>query len=208
MQRGYRRGSADQTYHVPMAQVTVFVDDAVRGTLPAVCVKDGVGTSSQMVVQDELGDRSGLGVAWLLLLLGPLGWIGLLVMLVARGGRGEVLTVQLPMSDAAHDRLRMARRGRMLAALVAVVAGLVALFAATSSSGADGGAVSARALTLVAIVVLVGAVVALLVADRRATSSTVRIDLDASRRWVTLTRVHPSFVAACQAHESRQSHRA
>jgi hypothetical protein len=35
----------------------------------------------------------------------------------------------------------------------------------------------------------------------------VGVTLDASRRWVTLTNVHPQFVAACQAHEATQAHR-
>ena len=31
------------------------------------------------------------------------------------------------------------------------------------------------------------------------------VDLDASRRWVTLSDVHPEFITACHAHEQRQA---
>lgn len=186
-----------------MAQATVFVDDAVRGTLPSICVKDGVATTDQLVVQDELGDRSSLGVGWLLLLLGPLGWIGLLLMMVSRSGRGELLTVKLPMSDLAYQRLRAARRLRTASAAAAVGVVVVALLAAPS--GGFGG--SGRIYAVVAVAALVAAVVTLLVADARVTAGTVQVDLDASRRWVTFSRVHPTFAAACQAQEQRQSQR-
>ena len=35
-------------------------------------------------------------------------------------------------------------------------------------------------------------------ADQRLTKASVGVDLDASRRWVTLRRVHPDFAAACR----------
>jgi hypothetical protein len=188
-----------------MAQVTVFVDDAVRGTLPGVCVKDGVPTTDSMTVQDELGDRAGLGVAWLLLLLGPIGWIGLLFMLASRGGRGEVLTIRVPMSEVAYQRLRAARRLRAVSATVVIISSIMALwFAATPT---DGGLTSSKVVAITAVAAVVIGVVVLLVADHRARHGTIGVDLDASRRWVTLVDVHPAFVAACQAHEQRQPQR-
>ncbi|MGQ0830433.1 MAG: hypothetical protein ACT4OV_02030 [Microthrixaceae bacterium] len=192
-----------------MAEVTVFVDDAVRGTLPSVCVKDGVATADQLAVRDELfrdGDRAGLGVAWLLLLLGPLGWIGLLLMLISRGQRGEVLTVQVPMTEAAYQRLRAARRLGRNALVVGVVSGGVAVMAAGSALG-NADAIASRTFALLAGLTLVGAIVARFVADRRERNATIGVDLDASRRWVTLSRVHPAFAAACQAHHQRQVER-
>jgi len=188
-----------------MAQVTVFVDDAVRGTLPGVCVKDGVATTDSITVQDELGDRAGLGVAWLLLLLGPLGWIGLLFMLGSRGGRGEVLTIHVPMSEVAFHRLRAARRVRAVAATVVIVASVMAFWSAATPT--DGGLTTAKVVALTSVVVLAIGLVVLLIADHRARHGTVGVDLDASRRWVTLLDVHPAFVAACQAHEQRQPQR-
>jgi len=66
---------------IGMSNVTVFVDDAVEGTLPAVCARDGVPTDSSLRRHDDVGDRAGLGVAWLLLLAGPIGWLGLVSLL-------------------------------------------------------------------------------------------------------------------------------
>lgn len=186
-----------------MAHVAVFVDDAVRGTLPGVCVKDGVATADQMVVRDEVGDRAVLGLAWLLLLAGPLGWLGLLIMSTARSGRGEVLTVQVPMSEQAYQRLLAGRRLRRRAVLVGVLGGLLALVALTSSNTTTGDAFQWRALGLIAALAVVGAILTLFIADHRLRNATIQVDLDASRRWVTLSRVHPAFVAACQAHEQR-----
>lgn len=188
-----------------MATVTVFVDDAVRGTLPGVCVKDGVPTRDSMTVQDVMGDRAGLGVAWLLLLLGPLGWIGLLVMLVSRGARGEVLTICVPMSEGAYQRLRAARRVRAVAVTVVIAGSIAALWFAGTPTG--GGLSSAKVLAIASVTAAVVGLVVLLVADHRARHGTVGVDLDASRRWVTLSGVHPAFVAACEAHEQHQSRR-
>jgi hypothetical protein len=190
-----------------MAQVTVFVDDAVRGTLPAVCVKDGVATADRLVIRDEAGNRTGLGVAWLLLLLGPPGWLGLLLISFTRGRRPDVLTVELPMSEPAYQRVRAARRLRRCAAVAGSVAGIVAVVALTTSDGTPGDSLQWKAIGLLAGLVVVASIVALFVAERRCTHATVSIELDASRRWVTISRVHPAFTAACHAHEQRQRQR-
>lgn len=182
---------------------TVFVDDAVRGSLRPVCVKDGVATADHLVVREELGDRAGLGVAWVLLLLGPLGWIGLLLISAGRSARGEVLTVQVPMSEAAYQRLRAARRLGRNALIVGVVATIVAAMTLGPALG-DPGAPASRTLALVACLTLVGAIITRGMAEHRGRKATVQVDLDASRRWVTLSGVHPAFAAACEAHEQRQ----
>lgn len=62
-----------------MADVTVFVDTAVLGRLPPICVKEGSPTADRLTVQSHVSGGTGLGVAWLLVLLGPLGWLGLIV---------------------------------------------------------------------------------------------------------------------------------
>ena len=111
-----------------MASVTVFVDDAVLGDLPPVCVIDGVMTDDVLTFSQQMGDRSGLGVAWLLLLIGPLGWLGLIVISAFRRS-GELLTVTLPFSEAAYRRRVKAERARLLASVV-TVALLIAAFAA------------------------------------------------------------------------------
>lgn len=187
-----------------MTSVMVFVDDAVRGTLPDVCAKDGVPTHDRMVVRDELGDRAGLGVAWLLLLFGPIGWLGLLLIAFSRGARGEVLTVQVPMSEPAYTRLKAARRMQRVGLTVAVAA-FVAWFITTA--GASLGELEDRMVFLAIVAALVGGIVSVLVGEARVRAGSVQVDLDASRRWVTLSRVHPAFVAACQAHEQRQPQR-
>lgn len=212
MPGGYRRpGAAGHTLladpGVTMAQVTVFVDDAVRGTLPGICAKDGIPTADRIVVRDELGDRAGLGVAWLLLLAGPLGWLGLILISVARSGRREVLTVRLPLCEAAYQRMRGARRLRRWAVVVGVLGGVLALVAMTAPADSPGDAAPLRVIGLLAGLAVIGAIVALFLADRRLRGSTVGIDLDASRRWVTITAVHPAFAAACQAQEQQQPSR-
>jgi hypothetical protein len=168
------------------------VDRAVQGHLPGVCVVDGVDTRDTLAVRHEVGDGARLGVAWLLLLFGPLGWIGLLLVAASKSGRAEALTVRLPYSAAARGRLWAARRQRNLgyalvaaAAVVAVavvVAGLWAPFA-TVALAAAAGALAVGATELVR-------------AWWRLAGLRVGVELDASRRWVTLRAVHPRFAAA------------
>jgi hypothetical protein len=188
-----------------MAAVTVFVDDAVRGTLPGVCAKDGVATSSGLTIRDQLGDRGGMGVAWLLLLAGPIGWFALVVLSVSRGGRREVLTVQVPLSEPAYERLRRARRRQTLWLAVAVVSVIAVLALLVTAGDTD---LLDQAALLFAGGLAVAGVVGLIATDIRLRQARIVVDLDASRRWVTLSDVHPAFVAACQAHEARQGQRA
>jgi hypothetical protein len=175
-----------------MADVTVFVDRAVQGDLPRVCVIDGVDTADSLAVRQEIGDGASLGVAWLLLLAGPLGWIGLLVVALYRSGRAEVLTVRLPYSAAAYARLQEARRQRRIGwGLVAagIVAGLVVAVAGLWTAFATlviGAAVAAGAWGLVEVAR----------SWWRLPRLSVGVELDASRRWVTLRSVHPRFAAA------------
>lgn len=170
-----------------MAEATVFVDDAVLGRLPAVCVKEGVETVDSLTVRYRVGGTSGLGIAWLLLLAGPLGWIGLLVVAAARRS-ADTLTVRLPFSEAAYRRMRSARRESWIfgpATLVLLLVTLVALGHDDVLLGVGSGA-----LCLLAAVRLG-------VALYRLFNCSVAVDLDASRRWVTLRRVHPLFAQCC-----------
>ena len=66
-----------------------------------------------------------LGIAWLLLLGGPVGWLGLLLYAILR--REESLTVRLPYCDAAYNELVQARRMRRNAGMATVVFALAAL---------------------------------------------------------------------------------
>jgi hypothetical protein len=185
-----------------MASVTVFVDDAVRGTLPHVCARDGVPTGDALRRNQEVGNPAGLGVAWLLLLAGPIGWIALVAIALSRGGRPEQLSVHLPMSASAYARLRAARsvRDRSVLLLVAAcVSGLLLAIADRTTLTQFG---------LVAAIVVGGvALVTCIVGSVRCDRERVGVVLDASRRWVTLSNVHPQFAAACEAHVARQPHR-
>lgn len=91
------------------AQVTVFVDDAVLGRLPPICVKSGLPTDDTLTLRARVGDASRLGVAWLLVLAGPLGWLGLAILAATRRP-SETLTVELPLSEAAYGQLQQAKR--------------------------------------------------------------------------------------------------
>ncbi len=181
----------------------VFVDDAVRGTLPGICVKDGVPTSDGLTLRTELGDRAGMGVAWLLLFAGPFGWLALLLIASSRGGRREVLTVQVPMSEPAYQRRRAAQRMQNVW-LATAVGGAIGVLVALASFG---GQPLGRALALLAAGAVVAGVIGLITNERRARDERIVVDLDASRRWVSLGGVHPEFVAACLAQEQRQAQR-
>jgi hypothetical protein len=187
-----------------MSSVTVFVDDAVRGTLPGVCAKEGVATSSGMTIHSELGDRAGMGVAWLLLLAGPIGWFALLLISMSRGGRREVLTVQVPLSEPPYQRLRTARRMHNVwigVTVVSVVAVLVSLVTVADPS------LLGRAGFFLAAGLAITGVIGLIANESSLRRARIVVDLDASRRWVTLSDVHPAFIAACQAQEQRQGQR-
>jgi hypothetical protein len=109
-----------------MASAMVFVDDAVLGRLPPVCAKTGIATVDRLIVTVPVGRSEGLGIAWLLILAGPIGWLGVLIDASAR--RQELLTVRLPYCDAAYNELARARRVRRGAGFAS------ALFAVAFSS--------------------------------------------------------------------------
>jgi hypothetical protein len=173
-----------------MAAVTVFVDDAVRGNMPKVCARTGVPTSKRLTIHQDL--TGGLGAAWVLVFFGPLGWLVLL--LVAASRRRSTLTVRIPYADAELGAyIRTARRSVHLAIATGVL--LLAVFGA-----AFGLALSDPSpMVLAGLGVLVVGGLAVLVNGALARRMLVGVDLDASGRWVRLTRVHPAFAAACDA---------
>lgn len=173
-----------------MAEVTVFVDDAVQGHLPNVCAKDGVATTSRLRSTTTVGSSTRSGVLWLLLFVGPLGWLVLLVLLAARSP-ADSLTVELPFSNRAYARYAAAKRlsTRSLLAGFAGAGGLF-LLTAWANLGLSGG--------LLTVGVVVGALVVAFVGEWRRARASVAVELDASRRWVTLGGVHPDFAAACR----------
>jgi hypothetical protein len=174
-----------------MANVTVFVDDAVLGNLPSVCVIDGVLTDDELTFTQQVNNRTGLGVAWLLVLAGPLGWLGLIVIAAFRQS-GETLTVTLPLSEAVYLRRVQAERARLWAGLV-TVAMAIAAFVCLAQRTADY-RLLAVGLAFIGCVTLSKVIVE----TRKVQRATVRLQLDASRRWLTLCGVHEYFANAVQ----------
>ena len=177
-----------------MAEAVVFVDDAVRGRLPSLCTKDGTPTTDWLRVHEGVGGNGGPGIAWLLLLAGPLGWLVLLAISVLRDRR-EVLHVELPYSEAAYQRMVAARRSlRIFGAVALASTGALAFGVVLRTAPVLPG----RPLFLLLVVVACVGLVMTINASRRLDAASVGVSLDASRRWVTLSGVHPAFAAAAK----------
>lgn len=171
-----------------MAAVSVFVDDAVRGRLPLVCAKTGEPADVVVRMQHPVGGGMS-GWALLLLLLGPIGLAALVLLAVATPGR-EYLTVRIPETEGSYAReksLERFRLGALLAAPVVALCGVV-----------YPGMFPAMWFALAASLLVAGLVLHGLV-SREA----IGVHLDASRRWVTLTGVHPAFVEAVEVQGAR-----
>lgn len=181
-----------------MAAVTVFVDDAVLGRLPYLCAKTGAPGEGLLTIHHPVGGQTRLGIWWLLLLAGPLGWLALMFLMWTTADNGETLTIQVPWTETAqhdHDQARERRRNRWLVSL-----GLVLAAGVASGIGSEvelAGEMTA-VLLIVAAVFGVAAVVGSLAVDRTA----IGVQLDASRRWVTLRGVHPDFAHAVELSRS------
>ncbi len=172
---------------LPVATVEVFVDDAVRGRLPRVCVKTGTAADGKLRIDQE---RGGVGFAGLLVFLGPIGWV-VLAMLLVGAGRREVLTVRLPYSEAAVDHEMGIRRLRFRSALI--VAGAVLGMVLVGVTGR----MTPDRFDLCSFLVSMAALFSA-VQHVRLVRLRVGVDLDASRRWVTLSGVHPEFARAVE----------
>jgi hypothetical protein len=189
-----------------MAWVTVFVDDAVCGRLPPVCAKTGRPSDGRLAVSHDVRGASSVSTAWMLLLLQfpPVGWLILLVLALANPRQSEWLTVELPWSTEAMHRLRAVRalrRNLWLGAVVSLVGGFLALVAMGRAGAGELSAYRLGALALAAT--LVACVIGALVAEWRVGQASVAVDLDASRRWVTLRGVAPELAQAVRARHSR-----
>jgi len=168
-----------------MAAVSVFVDDAVRGRLPLVCAKTG--EPADLVIRIRKPIRGLSSLAALLVLLGPLGWLAFVLVSIFGPGQ-EYLTVRLPEADASYRREKQLERFRLTALVAAVVVPLCGLVLPGN---------------LPALWLAVGAafLVAAIGLHLTVLRQNIGISLDASRRWVTLTGVHPTFVHAVQIQE-------
>jgi hypothetical protein len=175
-----------------MGAVTVFVDDAVQGHLPMVGVTDGAPADGLQRIQQSIGGASGW--AFLLIFLGPIGWIVLLAVL-AIGGRTRQFTVRLPYTYDGLRRERTRLRAAVGAGLVMVasaIAWFVAVVGPTPRSN------TRETLMLLLGAVALGALPVTIVLGWMYSYARPGIELDASGRWVTLRRVHPTFVTACE----------
>jgi len=158
--------------------VRVRVGDALAGRLPRVCCMTGARAEgfAPIVVPKRLG------VAWLLLLAGPVG----VLVLAAIWPRVRVrYLVRLPMSAVAFARMHALQVRRLWCGWLGAL-GVVATFGLLW-------------VPPIALVVFVASVVAIVVAVQAhlvlpwTFPSAV---VDATGRWVTLRGVHPAFVAA------------
>lgn len=164
-----------------MAAVSVFVDDAIRGDLPLVCAKTGAPADLKVRVRHPVG--GGIPVwAWFLLFLGPLGVVALVLAAVLAPG-AEYLTVRIPETEASYERERQMERWRLAALGAGVVVPFLGIF----------GIGMFPLLWLVSGVAFFLAAGALSVMLWR---QSVGVSIDVTRRWVTLTNVHPDFVDA------------
>jgi hypothetical protein len=180
-----------------MASAMVFVDDAVLGHFPPVCAKSGVGTPDHLIMTVPVGGNEGLGLAWLLVLAGPLGWLGLIALQLTR--RAETLAVRLPYCDASYDALRRARRTRRNVGVVMVIAFLLALLVAIP------GTFSARAGAAALAAIFVGLLATYITESVHIRRASVGVALDGSRRWVTLSRVSELFAASARDAQQARS---
>lgn len=175
-----------------MAAVSVFVDDAIRGDLPLVCAKTGEPTDLIVRMRQPVG--GGLPpAAWLLLLLGPLGIVALVALALAWPG-AEHLTVRVPETEASFARERQLERWRLAALGAGVFVPLYGAF--------RGGMFPLLWLALGAAFLTAAAALHVMVWRQ-----SIGVGIDVTRRWVTLTGVHPAFVEAVQRQEATGSRR-
>jgi hypothetical protein len=186
-----------------MADVTVFVDDAVTGSLPGeTCAGTGRPADGWLTLQARVGTHYPFGAAWFipLAVVGAVLWpLGLLLLLAAMCWRGiagrETTPVQLPWKEddyralAGHER--QVRRGYTM-----VGAGMVltAFFASIAGPSLDVGAIVVVAGFLLIMSGLAVAAYNL----HQIHKAEVTACLDASRRWVTFMNVHPAFAVAVE----------
>jgi len=175
-------------------KATVFVDDAVLGHLPGVCAKTGERADGVFRIDGQV--RSPGRVALLLFLfLGPIGWLILLFAWIVSGP--ERVHTRIPYSAAAVARERYIARCRTGALLATIGFVVLAL---------SGGFYAAEVPSLWAI--LAATAFVLFVALQVWLEVTrVHVEIDGSRRWITLSNVHPAFAEAVRATQTQTNAR-
>lgn len=185
--------------------VTVFVDDAVLGRFPRVSARTGEPSDGRLTIHADVG-RDGGGLSTLvfvvLLFAGPLGWLAILFF--GSGTSTDHLSVQVPWTIAAHDRLVALRRRRTVAAAAACAATAAVIGLVVVQAGSTGMTLATDTLLALAAAAALGAAGVAVANHWRVGREQVGVDLDASRRWVTLSNVHPAFVRAVRADHQRR----
>jgi hypothetical protein len=168
--------------------VRVFVDDAIRGDLPMVCAKSGEPAGLKVRMRQPVG--GGIpGVVWLLFFLGPLGIVGLLVAALFSPAT-EYLTVRIPETEASFARERNMERWR----LAALGAGAFVLVY---------GALRPGMFPVMWLVLSAACFLAAGALTWMLWRQSIGVSIDVTRRWVTLSNVHPRFAAGVQWRELR-----
>jgi hypothetical protein len=167
-----------------VASVTVFVDDAVQGHFPDVCVSSGAPADRMARFEQRIGGSS--PALLLLVFLGPVGWLLLLLL----SGRGERLEVVLPVSNEVTERWRRLKQYRRIAVGTLALAFLNLLLNGPS---------------LTSLVLVAATAAWALACHARMAFDGIGIHLDASRRWVTLKGVHKSFAASVRSEQANRA---
>lgn len=176
-----------------MTQLTVFVDDYVRGRLPGVCVVSG--EPADFSVQHRISVDKPNPAWFILILFGPIGWIGLALVMMARR---NYVDGWLPMKRSVHERISSQYRTASWALGIGLVGTLPALWIGAQVGRGVGISVFAASLTLAAL----GGFTHL-----RAEMTVPSLKLDGSRRWIRVRGAHHSFVdAAFRAQQDRPAH--
>jgi len=185
--------------------VTVFVDDAVQGRFPPVCARTGRPGDGRLTIDSEaVGSRSiPLPLAVVLLLVGPVGWAVYFV-LSFLSAPGERLTVSLPWTADSQERI-VALRRRKNGAWAAAAGAAACTVAVILVAGSGGTTMTARVVIGAIALASAAAAGVALVTESRLGRERVRVELDASRRWVTLGNVHPAFRQAVRADQARRT---
>ena len=180
--------------------VRVFVDDAVQGRFPPVSAATGEPSDGWMTLESRQGGLP--SVVWIVLVLvGPAGWGVLFLLWLFSAAPGERLEIELPWTEAVHDETVAlhCRRTRAWLVVAAALGGAVVTSVAAASGPRPMAAVVVTAACAAAALVAFGVA---LVVNVRIGRHTPRVELDASRRWVTLGNVAPAFVRATAADQA------
>jgi hypothetical protein len=175
-------------------KTTVFVDDAVLGHFPAVCAKTGEHTDGLYRIDGQVRSP-GRAALLLLIFLGPIGWIILLFAMIASGP--ERVHTRIPYSSAAVGRERFITRSRTWS----LVATLVFVVLAVS------GGIAAFEIPAVWTTLAVVAFLGFVALQGWLEFTRVHVSIDGSRRWITLSGVHPKFAEAVRATQAQSNPR-